>query len=240
MQTSIKMQFCELLNHWCAMIRRMSGTHFWRIVKMHLSSGLTQKWLAEEVGIRENSLSNMIRRGSMPKADTAYRIAHVLGLNLGVLLGIDHPDQLYHPEGGTSEEEPTYLVALDDSYEHDPYPVGDPADTVTMVRVLKRIGSGLPPDRLRAVQIRGDSMKDIHLVENDIAIYAHGPARNNGLYAIRLGREVLIKRLEFNNLDNTVKIISENSRYSPITAQLDHKQLQVLGKVVGWIHVHAS
>lgn len=221
------------------MIRRMSDTPFWRIVKSHLSSGLTQKWLAQEVGIKENSLSNMIRRDSMPKADIAYRIAKVLGLNLGVLLGIEHNDQLYYREEA-SEEEPTYLIALEDSDESEGNDIADPADAVTMVRVLKRMGSSVPADKLSAVRVRGDSMKDIHLVENDIVIYAHGPARNNGLYAIRLGTEVLIKRLEFNNLDNSVKIISENARYSPITAQLDHKQLQVLGRVVGWMHVHTS
>ncbi len=92
---------------------------FWNNVRSLLIRDLNQTWLAKEVGISPNTLSMMISRNSLPKADVAHRISIALGVPLATLLNEEeeaYPNQHIVKEhshalyGG--EEEPSFLIPL--------------------------------------------------------------------------------------------------------------------------------
>ena len=55
---------------------------------------------------------------------------------------------------------------------------------------------------------------------------------HDDLYAIRLGKEVFVKRLQ--RLPHKLMVISANSEYPPFEISLDDESFAVIGKVV-WL-----
>ena len=82
-------------------------------------------------------------------------------------------------------------------------------------------------------------MTGIHLFDGDLAIFASGVIRGDGIYVISLDGEVMVKWLEFDPATQKVSIISENPRYpAPKVIRRDGDILRVEGKVIGWYHNH--
>ena len=50
--------------------------------------------------------------------------------------------------------------------------------------------------------------------------------------------DLKVNRLEFRSGEQQIFIHSENSRYTMEVVSMDSENLQILGKVVGWIHCH--
>lgn len=66
----------------------MDDNNFWARVKILLKAHkMTQKQLAEYMGIPVNTLSGWIRYNRIPDTGTAYEMAIVLGVTLNYLLG---------------------------------------------------------------------------------------------------------------------------------------------------------
>ena len=67
---------------------------FWDIVDEELKyKGMTRKALASEAGFNLGNVGKGIKRGSSPSADTAVKIAKVLGVTVEYLVsGSDSPD----------------------------------------------------------------------------------------------------------------------------------------------------
>jgi transcriptional regulator with XRE-family HTH domain len=219
---------------------------FWNNVRSLLIRDLNQTWLAKEVGISPNTLSMMISRNSLPKADVAHRISIALGVPLATLLNEEeeaYPNQHIVKEhshalyGG--EEEPSFLIPLTSpilTYEEENVCLSA-KNYIGSVRVLKRMANNYKPEDLVGVRVVEDGMKDMNLDENDIAIFAKGHISSNGLYAISLRNNVQIKRLEFNLMVEGVTILSENPHYGPLFVKTNNNHFKILGKLVGWIHV---
>ncbi|MEA5033372.1 MAG: S24 family peptidase [Sphaerochaeta sp.] len=229
------------------MLLIMNGNRFWESVKSYLVEDLNQQWLCRVVGIPSNSLSMMIARGTMPKADIAMKISDAIGVPLEDLLGMNGQRKVrkttIFPENEVndeSREEPTFLVPMAPQKvsagngEH--YLEG--AEDLGYVRVVERMARGLDKSTLVAAMVKGDSMTGIQMFEDDIVIFAKGHISSNGIYVVALAGEVLVKRVEFNPLTKAVAIISENPRYSTISTTSDDPNFRIWGKVVGWIHVH--
>ena len=87
---------------------------------------------------------------------------------------------------------------------------------------------------LFALRVKGDSMIDALISNNDIVIMKSSDEANNGeMVAAWLpqNEEVTLKRFYFRN--NKVELHSENPKYDPII--LDPKNVLIKGKVVGVI-----
>lgn len=106
------------------------------------------------------------------------------------------------------------------------------------ITILKKFVRMYPNDRLCAAEVRGDSMTGIMLFDADIVVFVRGEVEGDGVYVITMRGEVFVKRLSFNPLTRSVSIISENKKYETIEASVDNEDLQILGKVVGWLHHH--
>jgi SOS-response transcriptional repressor LexA len=228
----------------------MSKQPFWDKVKSYLVEDLNQAWLSRVIGVPPSTVSMMIARNTIPRADTALKIADALGVSLHELLGISYSRHLshdYHTEGvkeayfeEVENEIATLLIPIIKT-KIDFFPIQKitlEENLIGCVRIIKAMAKGFEKENLFAVNVSGDEMSGIHLEEDDIVVFVKGYIAGNGLYAVALRNEVSIKRLEFNELENRVSILSENPRYKTIESPIDNPQLSILGKVVGWTHIH--
>ena len=230
----------------------MDADKFWKKVDSYLTDSLNQAWLCRKVGIPESTLSSAIKRKAWPRADIATKIADVLGVNLRTLITgeesmeedsitSDSPNFRQSVVGESKElEEPTILVPLAPQKisagrgeEYLP-----PSEYSGYVRILERMARGIDPLSLMAVTVKGDSMTGVQIFEGDVVIFARDHISENGIYIISLYGDLKVKRLEFRSGEQQIFIHSENSRYTMEAISMDSENLQILGKVVGWIHCH--
>ncbi|WP_394129233.1 transcriptional repressor LexA [Shewanella maritima] len=84
------------------------------------------------------------------------------------------------------------------------------------------------------LRVRGDSMKDIGILEGDLlAVHKMQQARNGQVVVARVEDEVTVKRFE--KTGNTVLLHAENEEYSPIKVDLTCESLSIEGLAVGVI-----
>ncbi|GIU34096.1 transcriptional repressor LexA [Shewanella colwelliana] len=84
------------------------------------------------------------------------------------------------------------------------------------------------------LRVRGDSMKDIGILEGDLlAVHKVEQARNGQVVVARVEDDVTVKRFE--KKGNTVYLHAENEEYSPIVVDLSTQSLSIEGLAVGVI-----
>ncbi len=84
------------------------------------------------------------------------------------------------------------------------------------------------------LRVRGDSMKDIGILEGDLlAVHKMQSARNGQVVVARVEDDVTVKRFE--KKGNLVYLHAENPEYSPIKVDLTHESLTIEGLAVGVI-----
>jgi len=223
-----------------------------------LSMGIGELW--DIIGKSRRTGDDWVRYNRIPPGDTCVKIAEALGTTVEYLVtGIEIPledddeappkivsegaSAVYLANGktvATGTEEPTMLVPIA------PQKLSagsgesflEPTQYIGYIRVIERMARGLDKSCLVAAQVKGDSMTGVQIFEGDIVIFARNVVSENGIYVVSMRGDVLVKRLEFNPLTNQISIISENKNYSTITTSSEDENLRILGKVVGWIHVH--
>jgi repressor LexA len=99
---------------------------------------------------------------------------------------------------------------------------GEPEDIMPLPRALVGYGDVI------AVNVTGDSMKDVGIFDRDIAfVRCQDAARNGDIVAARSGDEVTVKT--FRVMNNRVWLLPQNPTYEPIPGDF----WQIIGKVVG-------
>ncbi|MGI2258468.1 transcriptional repressor LexA [Shewanella sp. GXUN23E] len=84
------------------------------------------------------------------------------------------------------------------------------------------------------LRVRGDSMKDIGILEGDLlAVHKVQDARNGQVVVARVEDDVTVKRFE--KKGNVVYLHAENAAYSPIKVDLTCQHLTIEGLAVGVI-----
>ncbi len=84
------------------------------------------------------------------------------------------------------------------------------------------------------LRVRGDSMKDIGILEGDLlAVHKVQQARNGQVVVARVEDDVTVKRFE--KKGSTVYLHAENEEYSPIVVDLTTQSLSIEGLAVGVI-----
>jgi phage repressor protein C with HTH and peptisase S24 domain len=78
------------------------------------------------------------------------------------------------------------------------------------IPVLRRLVSSYTISSLKAVEVRGDSMTEVRMFDGDIVVFAAGYISSEGIYVLSVNGDVLIKRVEFDSFDKTIKVSSEN------------------------------
>lgn len=101
-------------------------------------------------------------------------------------------------------------------------------DTITLDKNLFK--TPINPNRIKIIQVSGDSMFPT-LCDGDFVIVDETKAYGiDGIYAINLHNQILIKRLKF-KLDGTIQIISDNKEYEMEVYKPNETQipLQIIG-----------
>jgi len=232
---------------------------FWDRFESQIKAlSLTKKEVAALAGINYGTFVNYSTNNRIPKTEEAIRIARAIGTSVEYLVfgeesDIDEEDSnfkkvettvspLYTLNGCVTphKEEPTILVPLA------PQKISagrgeeflPPSEYSGYVRILERMARGIDPLSLMAVTVKGDSMTGVQIFEGDVVIFARDHISENGIYIISLYGDLKVKRLEFRSGEQQIFIHSENSRYTMEAVSMDSENLQILGKVVGWIHCH--
>ena len=105
---------------------------------------------------------------------------------------------------------------------------------VRTISVSAYLARGIDKATLLAAEVRGDSMIDEKIFSGDIVVFSRGLIRQEGIYVINYAGDLMVKKLSFDALNNRVDIISGNRNYP--TRTVDAELIEILGKVVGWIH----
>ena len=84
------------------------------------------------------------------------------------------------------------------------------------------------------LRVRGDSMKNIGILEGDLlAVHKVEQASNGQIVVARVEDDVTVKRFE--KKGNTVYLHAENEEYSPIVVDLSSQSISIEGLAVGVI-----
>ncbi len=232
---------------------------FWKRVRAQMTGDLNQNWLAGEIGIAPNTLSAWITRNSEPKASYAQAIASALGVTVEFLVTGKEPyydyssivaEPTYHYN--TSEmqisahkkiSQPTEGEVLYIPIAEGKVSAGGGVDLLeenhkNFLPVLKKMVKHYPTETLCVVEVRGDSMTGVQLFNGDLVVFSKDCIEGDGIYVIAIDGQAFVKRLEFNPIDRTITIHSENSRYQSKTVTADVDRVTIQGKVIGWFHNH--
>lgn len=111
---------------------------------------------------------------------------------------------------------------------------------VTPVTILRRFINPWRPEQVKALEAKGDSMTKIGLFDRDIVLFVPDEREGDGVFVISIENRMQVKRLEFDLLGKTLRIISENDRYEPKILARDEEinRVRIEGKVIGWLHRH--
>lgn len=108
--------------------------------------------------------------------------------------------------------------------------------TGELLPVPMKIARRFDEKSLIAATVKGDSMEPT-LHDGEPVAYVKEFENGDGIYALAILDEVYIKRLSIDKLKKEITIISDNPKYPAKTYPMNQEGLQVLGKVVFWIHV---
>ena len=87
------------------------------------------------------------------------------------------------------------------------------------------------------LEVHGDSMKDIGIMDGDmIAVHKTNQARNGQIIVARVGDEVTVKRLHKEG--HIVTLLPENQDFVPIVVDLKQEPMEIEGLYVGVIRQH--
>lgn len=206
--------------------------------------GYSQKRLAAESGLSENTISFIKNRHTEPETHTIKKISKALGITVDQFwLG---PPSLHSAQ---PEDETSYIPYLDADKHH------FNGDTVFVPHYRNRVSAGngvsaaepelkrmLPfnsgwvraelganPSDLVMVDVYGDSMEPT-LYDGDQVLVDRRKRdlREHGLYVFRVEDELFVKRSEYQY--GRVLLVSDNSRYKPF--YLDEARGEAFGRVV--------
>ena len=207
----------------------MEAVEFWSKIKKMLSSlGKTQEWLCNETGIDLQAMRNRIYKERFPSIQETLKILAVFDTSAEEFFGMK-------TEGsGSRISKDVMLIPVVDqvfSAGHGQYiPEDDSANEyISVPNNLKKYGKNLA-----ATRVRGDSMEPTLHDGDTIICDNNGYDGTDGIYTIHYKGSGFVKRLQ--STGDTVKIISDNPRYEPMTAKSQDEGFRVIGKVRAVLH----
>jgi phage repressor protein C with HTH and peptisase S24 domain len=194
-------------------------------------SGLGQKALALKAGLNETAVRDiLIGKSRHPRHDTIEKLAGVLGASVAELLGgAKAPKQ---PDGnyvlvGVFDVSAAAGEGIIIESEHETGKLAFRADWLRSVTRAR-------PQDLAVVTVRGDSMHPT-LADGDtilVDLTQRTPA-SDGIYVVRYGEYVLVKRLSIDPVRRLVTIACDNPNYPPLSP-VRPEEVDVAGRVI-WL-----
>lgn len=89
------------------------------------------------------------------------------------------------------------------------------------------------------LRVKGDSMKDVGILDGDLLAVHQSPVAENGqIIVARIDDEVTVKRLKKSRSRYTVILLPENKDFDPIEVNLREQQFVIEGLYTGIIRTH--
>jgi SOS-response transcriptional repressor LexA len=200
-----------------------------RYAHVQEKSGLNKKDFADSLGLRKEQ-GSMLSRGT-------YRATREVLSNLALRYNVDL--HWYLTGEGSPEAGPgSVSVAL---YEQEAAAGRgreiEEYQKKTMVPVPGDLLRPWKPSSVRAVYVSGDSMINAGINDRDIILFRICQREGNGIYVLSIGSTLLVKRVQFDDLTETVILISENPAYPPREISGDDlENLKIEGRVIACLH----
>ncbi len=180
-----------------------------RIKEARTKKGLSQEALAKKIGISKRTLINYEKNEQEPTVTTIINIAKFCTT-----------DELWLLTG--KNENNIINDNLSDGYKIDVLNIKASAGTGIENHIVEVIDTiildknlfktPINPNKIKLIQVSGDSMFPT-LNDGDFVVIDEAKSHGvDGIYAINLHNQILIKRLKF-KLDGTIQIISDNKDY---------------------------
>jgi len=94
-----------------------------------------------------------------------------------------------------------------------------------------------PADYL--LRVRGDSMKDVGILDQDLlAVHKTEEAANGQIVVARIDEDVTVKRLQRGRAKHQITLLPENDDYEPIKVDLREQSFAIEGLSVGVLRRH--
>lgn len=217
----------------------MTDNFFERVKNLLKDKNTTIKDFLETIEVNYDTYNGLRRYNNLPRADEAMKIAEALGVSVEYLVTgnevqrVDGFDKV--PTNGSND------IALIEMFRVEAaagkgLEVAEYYD-VTQIPVLERFIYPYKANQVKAVVVKGDSMEGVQISHNDIVLFVPEEREGNGIYVISINNKVLVKRIEFNPVEHSVRVISENEKYAPIVIKENGGDvLTVNGRVIVVLH----
>jgi SOS-response transcriptional repressor LexA len=192
-------------------------------------SGLSKKNFAETLGMTKAHGFRVSAGHIKPSRETLTLLASRYKINLHWLLTGEGPSGL--------ESDTVRIELLDQqAAAGQGRDVADYPEKQTLL-VPRPLIAPHRPDRLMAVYVSGDSMIDEKINDGDIAIFYPGLKEGNAIYVVSVGNSLVVKRVDFDGISQSITLISANPAYPPRRfSGPELETIRIAGRVVATIH----
>ncbi|GHU48566.1 hypothetical protein FACS1894200_05860 [Spirochaetia bacterium] len=200
-----------------------------RFTVIQKASGLTIKDFAKSLGLTKDQGYKISCGRSKLSRETLDRLAGKYGVNLNWFLrGAGIP---FEGENAAAIRLVDQEAAAGPGAEINEY-----AET-QVLKVPHSLISPYHPEKLIAVSVKGDSMRDEHICNGDAVVYHPGITSGSGIYVLSVSSTLLVKRVSFDDLPRSLSLISANPAY-PVRriAEEELAEVRIAGRVIACIH----
>jgi len=203
--------------------------------------GMKQIELATRSGISKYSISHYLKGDWEGKQDAVYELARALNVSEAWLMGYDVPAERSAPEVSVQlDKKPTIPPGFMPLPKMRRVPLigaiacGDP-----ITAIQNREGDVNAPVDMRcdfALKCQGESMIGAGIHDGDVVYIRIQPEVENGeIAAVRIGDEATLKRVYLHR--DYIELRPENPAFESIIRRREEmNDVQIEGKVVGWMH----
>ena len=207
-----------------------------RYATIRLRAGLTKKAFAESLGVHP-VVSGDIELGKRdPSRDVLVKLANTYEVDINWLLtGLSSSRA-----DGAANSPGSSVVQIEfvrqEAAAGRGVEIEENAETMRLP-VLRTFIAPRKPEKVRAVEVRGDSMTGIGLDDRDVVFFAPDERTGDGVHVVSITSQLLVKRIHFDPAGQTVHVISENPSYPVrILAGAELEDFRIEGRVIGWMH----
>ena len=199
-------------------------------------AGMTKKAFAESLGVHP-VVSGDIELGKRdPSRDVLVKLANTYEVDINWLLtglSSSHAD-------GAGDSLGSSVVQIEfvrqEAAAGRGVEIEENAETMRLP-VLRTFIAPRKPEKVKAVEVRGDSMTGIGLDDRDVVFFAPDERTGDGVHVVSITSQLLVKRVHFDPAGQTVHVISENPSYPVrILSGAELEDFRIEGRVIGWMH----
>lgn len=205
--------------------------------RLMAEKSMTAEYIANIMGLSRGTVTHWSNSERFPKsADLIHSLAAVLGVT---------EQELFNPSNKkylslTAPDNIVFIEKLDMRAGAGAAGLIDVPKEGNRIALDKLMLNGLYSQHLKIIEVIGDSMQPEYN-EGDMALVDMVDGRYNftkigGIYIVRVGDVIHIKRIEFLPNDR-VRLISVNKAYGNILPHKEGYEYEIIGKVCGKIRI---